>query len=46
MKFESDYTSKLEEIQRVRNLDIEVKASGFVKKELGNLKDWDLLDEI
>lgn len=36
MKFESNYTINFDEIEKVKDLDIEIQASGFIKKELKN----------
>lgn len=43
--FNSKYTLDLNDIVRESDLDNEVKASGFIKKGLGeNVKDLDILD--
>lgn len=43
--FNSTYTLDIKDIVRECDLDNEVKASGFIKKGLGeNIKDLDILD--
>lgn len=37
---------KLENLDIAKHLDIEVKASGHLKKELHNIKDLALIDEL
>ena len=47
-KYESDFTLDFKEIikDRIKDLDTEVKASGFVKKNMGdNVSDLEILDE-
>jgi RIO kinase 2 len=46
-KYRSNYTLNFKEIERVKDLDNEVKASGFVKKGLGelNVEDLAILDD-